>query len=264
MQSGQPAAQRIEAPVAQPAIKARTTPPPFGGRPSAALASRVRYPRTLASLAGLVLLAVLWANGMVATVHPLGGAAAEDSAPSSGLAFSPAAYVARIWKPRVVQAARHESVTLPELLAALAKDRKAALAHYGHEVAGTWNILVRFSGTVSGVDTSSPIGTLTIDAASSRGTIPVKIAIGPVILGTTLRDSLNFISFGEFLNQIQYGAVADELNNRVVKDVVGPLHGEALKGRKLTVFGAYTYDDADPDDITVTPVLLEAIGNPAR
>lgn len=229
-----------------------------------AMASRIPYPRVLASLAALALLAVLSMNGLVATIRPIGGEAVGASSPASGLAFNAAAYVARIWQPRVVKAAREESVALPELLAAMTKDSAAAHARYGHEVAGADNILVHFSGTVSRIDTSSPIGTLTVEVATGGTVVPVKIAIGPVILGTTLRDALKFISFGEFLNQIQYGGVADELNNKVVRNVVGPLHGEKLKGRTLTVFGATTYDDADPNDITVTPVLLEVAGNPGR
>jgi len=109
---------------------------------------------------------------------------------------------------------------------------------------------------VSRIDTSSPIGTITVDVAKSAHVVPVKVAIGPVILGTTLRDALKFISFGEFLNQIQYGDVADELNSQVAKKVIAPLQLARLEGERVEVSGAYTYDTANPRDITVTPVIL--------
>ncbi len=224
---------------------------------SRSIAAGLRYPRLVGFLGFCVVFAALWAGGLVATVRPIGGSAAGDSHPSAGLAFKPDAYVARIWGTRVVPDVRRESASLATVLAALAKDKGAALARYGHKVASTYNILVRFTGTVGRVDTSSPIGTMRVTVAGASP-VAVKVATGPVILGTTLRDALKFISFGEFLNQIQYGDVADALNSRVVKTVVAPLDLAKLKGRSVTVYGAWTYDDGDPSDITVTPVIIEA------
>ena len=215
-----------------------------------------RYPR-LTLLAGIgALFAVLCVEGLVLTVRPLGGTTAHASSPASGLAFDAKAYVARIWSTRVLPAARHDSTPLTELLAALAKGKSAALRTSSHRVSGSYNMLIRFRGKVSRIDTSSPIGTITVDVSDGTGVVPVKVATGPVILGTSLRDALKFISFGEFLNQIQYGEVADSLNSEVMRKVIAPLRLARLKGRTVSVSGAYTYDAADPRDITVTPVIL--------
>ncbi len=224
---------------------------------SKSIAAGLRYPRLAGALVFCAIFAALWVGGMVATVKPIGGSAAGDSHPSAGFAFKPDAYVGRIWGTRVVPHVRSHSVKLTTVLAAVTKDKSAALARYGHKVAGTYNILVRFTGTVGKLDTSSPIGTMTVNVAGASP-VAVKIATGPVILGTTLRDSLKFISFEEFLNQIQFGDVADALNKRVVKDVVAPLDLAKLKGQRVTIYGAWTYDDGNPADITVTPVIVNA------
>lgn len=220
-----------------------------------ARAARLTYPLAIAATCCVVLIVLFW-QGLVVTVVPIGGDTAGDSQPSAGLSFSPKAYVARIWPAQVVPTVSKDAVPLPELLAALAKDRPAALKTYANKVGGTENMLVRFTGKVGAIDTSTPIGTLTVDVANGGTTVPVHVAIGPVILGTTLRDALKFISFGEFLNQIQYGDVADELNSMVTAKVVTPDAAAKLKGRIVAVSGAYAYDDGDPQKITVTPVIL--------
>jgi predicted lipoprotein len=218
----------------------------------------IRYQRQLGVLALAAVLAALWVAGLVATVKPIAGASARDSFPAAGLAFKPKAYVARIWAKRVVPDVRKESVALTGFLSAVSKNKAAALHRFGNKVANAYNVLVHFTGTVGRIDTSSPIGTITVDVPAGAKQIAVKVATGPVILGTTLRDSLKFISFGEFLNQIQYGDVADALNSRVVHDVIAPLDLGKLKGRSVTVYGAYTFDGSAPDDITVTPVIFES------
>lgn len=224
----------------------------------------VRYPRSALFVSFCVVLAVLWAEGMVVTVRPIDATASNASSPASGLAFSPKAYVERIWTKRVLPTVREHSVPLTRLLAAIAQNKKAALHRFGHRVSGSYNMLVRFSGKVSKIDTSTPIGTITVDVAGASHTVPVKVAVGPVILGTTLRDSLKFISFGEFLNQIQYGDVADQLNRQVKKKVVAPLQLTHLKGRTVEIAGAYTYDAATPRNITVTPVILRVATGVSR
>ncbi len=207
--------------------------------------------------AGVLVLAVMFWQGSVVTVVPVAGPTVADSYPSAGLAFQPNAYVERIWPKQIVAMVRKDAVPLPQLLSALAKDKAAALTTYGNKVGDAYNILVSFSGTVGKIDTSTPMGMLTVDTKDNGKSVPVQVAVGPVILGTTLRDALKFISFGEFLNQIQYGDVSDALNNMVTSKIVTPKEAANLRGQAVTIFGAYTYNDSDPQDITVTPVILE-------
>jgi len=111
---------------------------------------------------------------------------------------------------------------------------------------------------VTKVDTKSLTGTVTMNADYAGGTLPVRIQIGPIILGTALRDAVKFITFEQFTNQMQYGGVSDELNTRVSNDVVAKLDLKALVGKKLSIKGAFTYDTANPKDVLVTPVIVSA------
>ena len=217
----------------------------------------IRYHRSFSILAFGAVLAVLWWAGLIATVKPIGGSTARDSFPSAGLAFKPKAYVARIWSKRVVPDVHKRSVPLPAFLSAVDKNKVAALQNFGRKVAGTYNILVRFTGTLGKLDTSTPIGAVTVHVPVRNKTITVKVATGPVILGTSLRDALRFIHFNEFLNQIQYGDVGDALNSYVVHDVIGPLHLSKLKGRPVTIYGAFTYNNSNSGHLTVIPVIFQ-------
>jgi predicted lipoprotein len=216
----------------------------------------------LLAVAGLfVVLALLWWAGLVATVQPINGTAAANADPASGASFDPQAYVAHIWTPQIVPAAQH-GVALATLLPALARDPAAATAQYGNSAAGTSNFMVTLTGTVTKVDTSSPLGVVTVSVPTGATTVLVQVDVGPVILGTALRDALKFITFGEFLNQIQYGGVADALNAHVVQDVLPKLDVPKLQGQQISVDGAYVYNSADAHDVTVVPVVLQSKAGP--
>lgn len=223
------------------------------GRPAAA-----RF-----AIPGGVLLAfvILCAVGQVATIVPVQAPAASGAgAVGTGFTFNPDAYVRSIWASKVVPAATEQSVPLTTLLAALKTDPAAAAKIYGHVVAGEANYLVRFSGVVSKLDTSSPLGVLTMTVPDQGGTVMVQVAIGPVILGSALRDALPFISFGQFLNQIQYGNVADALNTAAETGVAAAVASPAIVGQTLQVYGAMSFDSANPSAVTVIPVVLQKKG----
>ena len=109
--------------------------------------------------------------------------------------------------------------------------------------------LVKGRGRVQSVNTESRSGSLTLELADGS---QVRLLIGPVILGTALRDAMAFIEFSQFTNQLDYAAVANALNDRVVKDVVAPIDLSALEGRTLSFHGART-----PGTNDIVPVRME-------
>lgn len=212
--------------------------------------------RILVPVGLIVLLAILWVTGALVTVQPIRQAQSLAAVMGGGHAFDKVTYVDGIWASRVLPTAEKKSVDLATLVSALEKDASAACARYGHRAGGIYNFLVSFQGTVKRVDTSTPLGTVTVEAPLDGGTLPVKVQVGPVILGTSVRDALPFISFEQFLNQTQYGSVADELNSRVEKDVLSKLDLKTLTGKRVEVKGAFTYDGTDPKKVVVTPLIV--------
>ncbi|HUZ17143.1 MAG TPA: DUF2291 domain-containing protein [Spirochaetia bacterium] len=212
--------------------------------------------RTAVWVGIVALLVIFWFTGALATVKPIGQAQSLAAVMGGGHAFDKVRYVDSIWQSRVLPTVRDTSVDLGTLVSALEKDPKKATKEYGHDVGGAYNFLVHFSGIVTKVDTSSPRGSIIVNTRYPGGDLAVNIQVGPVILGTSLRDALKFISFGQFLNQMQYGSVADELNNRVEQNVVSKLDLKTLTGKRLDIRGAFTYDGTNAKDVVVTPVLV--------
>ena len=70
------------------------------------------------------------------------------------------------------------------------------------------------------VDVKSRHGLMTVDIPTKSGPRQVDLQIGPVIFGTALRDSLPFIHFGDFVNQIQFAQVSRALNDLATKHLM--------------------------------------------
>jgi predicted lipoprotein len=216
-----------------------------------------RYVR-IGVLAGiLVVLVILWFSGLLATVRPIGSAQTIEAVMEGGTAFDKVKFVDSIWESKVIPTVDKNAVALDTLVPAIQKNADAAAKQYGNNIGGAYNFMVQFSGKVGKVDTSSLTGTVTVDADYAGAMLPVKIQIGPIILGTALRDAVRFITFEQFTNQMQYGGVSDELNSRVTQNVISKLSLKSLVGKRLSVKGAFTYDGTNAKNILVTPVIVK-------
>ena len=79
--------------------------------------------------------------------------------------------------------------------------------------------------------------------------------IGPAMRGTAIRDALDFVSFGDFTNQIDFARFGKALNTYVNRNTLEHLPREDLIGRKTTVIGAYALDSSGQPPL-VTPIEI--------
>ena len=198
----------------------------------------------------LLILPVLLLGCKIATIRPI---ESQDEAPGPQ-EFDAEAYVDGLWGEDV-PAALDQAVDLEELLPAFGADPAMTGETWGRrEGSGPFHVIVKASGRVTGVDTSSRTGLAEVDVEVPGRTERVHLQIGPVLRGTSVRDALPTVSFDQFVNQIQYADVANELNARVEREVVGGLQREALTGKTVRFVGMAILG-APP--LTVTPVRLE-------
>jgi predicted lipoprotein len=119
---------------------------------------------------------------------------------------------------------------------------------------------VQDSGRVTAVNTESRAGTATIEVETAAGMKPVMLQIGPVVRGNAIRDSLPFVSFQDFTNQIEFAQAGRALTDRAMASIKPAL--AALKtGERLHFSGAMTLTKAD-DPVVITPVLLQSEASP--
>jgi predicted lipoprotein len=86
----------------------------------------------------------------------------------------------------------------------------------------------------------------------------VAIQIGPVLRGTALRDALPFVRFTDFVNQLEFAAVANALNDRVLAEVIDGVEVDGLAGREVEFVGASPARSGAV--VEIVPVLLGISG----
>lgn len=185
--------------------------------------------------------------------------AEKQSAGASPQEFNATTYAKEIWS-KVVPTVTEKAVDAPTVLASIAADPQAAGKQYGVQagVGSPYSIMVKGSGTVISVDQSQGAGRLAVDLNPADGKPDLSLAIGPVFLGTAVRDAVGFIKFGEFPNQIEYANVATALNTQVRDTVISQVDLASAKGKPVTFAGAFQV--LDPKNILVTPVQLQVTG----
>ena len=123
-----------------------------------------------------------------------------------------------------------------------------------------FNFAVRGEARVLKVNTESRVGIAELDllsapGAAGDGKADALLQIGPVFKGSSIRDALPFVSFDDFVNQLDYAALSNELNARVRDGVFAETDPSAMTGKKLVFHGFVTYERGIP--VVVTPVRLE-------
>lgn len=173
--------------------------------------------------------------------------------------FNPDEYANSVWKEKVIPLFKQKSLAIEEIIQTFRTNPQVAGEKFGYREkaeGSPWNFRVKGRGVVVAANTETRAATIDIDLLPSDGIADLVIQIGPVFKDSAIRDSLDFISFTDFTNQLEFGRLSNAFNGIVNKDVVSGLNRENLTGTKLSFWGAFTQLQ-DPDLIRVTPVILE-------
>ncbi len=189
-------------------------------------------------------------------------------------AFDPVAYVDGIWgskllptfSEKVVELSKILSEMEPDASGTVPKDDLIAIANrYGLITVGEAHVyMVKGSGTIVSVNAETSLGTVEVALDGYNGPIKVLIYIGPRIPSdeTSVRDSVGFISFGDFKEQTEYGKAGSEINKRVLAVVLCSIDRDNLVGKTISFKGAFTIRtfnliQIDMKEIRLVPVEIE-------
>ena len=140
-------------------------------------------------------------------------------------------------------------------LAAKAPDEAGAKYGYRAKSDGTpWTLMVKIEGTIVAANTESRAATVSVDA-SGQGKPDATVQIGPAMRGTAIRDALDFVSFNDFTNQIDFARFGKSFNIYVNHNTLEKLPREDLIRHKVTLIGAYALDTTGEPPL-VTPVEI--------
>ncbi|MER9391782.1 MULTISPECIES: DUF2291 family protein [unclassified Mesorhizobium] len=172
--------------------------------------------------------------------------------------FNPDKMVEEIWAAKVVPYLQQKAGPFAEVHALAKTDPASAGAKYGNpkkQANSPWTFAVRVEGKIIAANTQSRAATMDVDV-DGDGKADARVQIGPAMRGTALRDSLDFIQFNDFTNQIDFAQFGKAFNAYAVKALFAKLPRDALEGRTAKVLGAYTLESGQ-DLPLVTPAEAE-------
>jgi predicted lipoprotein len=165
--------------------------------------------------------------------------------------FEPQAY-GKTQFPKTRSAIEGRAVSADTLAAAIAKDPDAAGKQYGIAGGGVGpEMSVKFTGVVGKEDS----GVYYVKVPNVPDSLSIRVQTGPAINGTDLRDATGNISFGQFVNQIDYQNAGYAINAEMKKEVLSKIDTAKLAGKTISVVGVFQL--VNPDGWLVTPVALE-------
>ncbi|WEX74952.1 DUF2291 family protein [Sinorhizobium numidicum] len=166
---------------------------------------------------------------------------AEEAAEAASGGFNPDRMVAEIWDSKVIPYLDRKAGPFSEVAALAANNPETAGAKYGHKEkqgSAPWTFAARLSGTIVKAETKSRSAYVEVDA-DGDSKADARVQIGPAIRGTAIRDSLDFVNFNEFKNQIEWAQYGKAFNTHVNGLVLEKLSRNGLVGKKLEAVGAY-------------------------
>ncbi|QKV18537.1 DUF2291 family protein [Oricola thermophila] len=167
-----------------------------------------------------------------------------------------------MWDEKVVPHFRDEATDLAVLLPAIRSDLDAAGKEYGHRQEGgfgAWNFATRLTGVIVAANTETRAATAGVDI-DDDDIADATLQLGPVIRGTSVRDTLPFIDFSDYRDQIAFAQLSRSLNGRAYETALKDLDREGLVGQRIAVSGAMSLTAAD-EDVLITPVVVSKGGN---
>lgn len=187
--------------------------------------------------------------------------AEEKAAETAKSAFDPAAKVEAIWQSQAIPYLQKRAGDLKDVVALATSSPDEAGAKYGNtrkQASAPWTYAVKLTGKVIAADTGSRAATIDVDA-DGDGKADAKVQIGPAVRGTALRDTLEFVNFNEFKNQIEWAQFGKAFNERINNSLLAPLPRDGLSGKTVVVTGAFPLPASGqlplvtPAEITVGP-----------
>ena len=161
-----------------------------------------------------------------------------------------------------------ESIILPEieerktdlstLLSAAENGWESAGETYGvrkGDIGAIYNFIVHETVTVLEVNTESRAGYIIVEYDGMPANYVIKIAIGPVLRGTSIRDSIKFIDFNQFVNQMDFAGLASELNKIGNENVLRSIDIDSLTGKTIEFTGSF--GEPEESEIFITPIFME-------
>ncbi len=171
--------------------------------------------------------------------------------------FNAGSDVEKMWDSKAVPELTKEAVDLSVILKDSKGDLSTVTKKYGKNSSGTsgsTNFVVKGTGKVTMVDQKKIAGYMQIALNGYSGKAKIELQVGTVYRGTSVRDSLSFIKYEDYKNQVQWAEISQSINKVIQKKVIDPMNVSSLTGKTVEFVGCLPSDDND--ELVITPAKM--------
>ncbi len=170
--------------------------------------------------------------------------------------FDAREYANQIWSEEMQSYTKKKATDLSILINELDQNGISQTgALYGRQAGegSPWTFIAKTEAIVVSTDRQSRQGTALLDVNGEK----VELLIGPVVFSTEIRDSLDFISFNDFANQLDYADFGNALTSLALGRNSSQI--EQLEAqRQIKIHGVFSMS-GNEDQIRVMPVFVELV-----
>lgn len=181
----------------------------------------------------------------------------EEGKLTGETAFNADSDVESIWLSQAVPELTEKAVDLPTFLTKSNGNLKTLADQYGKYSMGSsgeLNYVVKGTAEVTKIDQTKKAGVMDIKLQGYNGPEKIQLQTGTVFKGSAVRDSLDFIKYEDYKNQVQWANVSQSIHTVIQKDVIDPLNVTSLTGKTVEFVGCFTVDGND--SLLITPVQM--------
>lgn len=181
----------------------------------------------------------------------------EEGKYTGKVEFNAADAAASLWEGAVANI-EEKAVNLPDFLTEADGNLSSLVDKYGKYsmgTSGTISYAVKGTGVVEEVNQEKKAGFIVVKLDGYDGDEIVKIQIGSIYKGSSTRDTLDIIDFGDYTNQQEWAAISQELHTAIDTNVIQPADPTNLTGKTIEFTGTFTVDGND--ELLITAVVLD-------
>ena len=200
-----------------------------------------------------IALAVIIYVSVTATVVKTG----EENLLTGEVKFSAGESVAGIWDTQALPDLNKKAVDIKQFLTEANGDLKSLADKYGKYSMGTsgeLNYTVKGTATVKSVNTEKKAGYMEVAIKDYSGPETIKLQIGSVYKGSAVRDSLDFIRFEDYTNQVDFAAISQSIHNLIQTNVIDKIDLTTIESKEIEFMGCFTVNSNN--ELLITPVTL--------
>ena len=168
-------------------------------------------------------------------------------------------YLDDYWESYILPEINERRVNLASLIEAADSNGWDSVGEeYGDirgDIGASYTFIAHSTAVVVETNTESRNGYIIVEL-EGQDSYEIRISIGPALSGTAIRDSIKFVDFNQFVNQVDFAKLATELNRIGNERALENADIFALDGKTIEFTGSFFAPNGN-DEISIMPIFLE-------